>query len=106
MAAAHNIARQLNSNLGAPVTATLAAICMSDFGDRGIIFIADPVQREPGMVKRRRCVALEGRWVSWSKTLFELFFLTKMRWGLTIPWFEKLGLKTLGLQLVRPLPPD
>lgn len=106
MAAAHNIARQFNPNLGVPVTPTLAAICMSDFGDRGIIFIADPVQRELGMVKRRRCVALEGRWVSWSKTLFELFFLTKMRWGLAIPWFEKLGLKALGLQLVRPLPPD
>ncbi|MFZ9737564.1 MAG: hypothetical protein ACO3EZ_06100 [Prochlorotrichaceae cyanobacterium] len=82
---------------------TLSAICLSGFGDRGIVFIADPVQREPGMAKRRLCIALEGSWVSWSKTLFEFFFLTKMRLGLSIPWFEKLGLQALGLKLVTPI---
>ncbi len=106
MAAAHNIVRQLNHATTPPVTPTLSAICMSDFGDRGIVFIADPVQREPGMDKRRRCIALEGAWVSWSKTLFEMFFLAKMRWGMSIPWFEKVGLQLLGLKLISPIAGD
>ena len=103
MAAAHNILRHLEQLSIPAVTPTLSAICLSDFGDRGIVFIADPVQREPGMTKRRRCLALEGPWVSWSKTLFEWFFLIKMRLGLSIPWFEKLGLRVLGLKLVTPI---
>jgi sulfide:quinone oxidoreductase len=103
MAAAHNIALRLGEISGSPVKPTLEAICLADFGDMGIAFIASPVLPDPLTGKRRNAVALQGRWVSWSKVAFEKFFLAKMRWGLAVPWFEKLGLKMLGLSLVEPL---
>lgn len=103
MAAAHNIALRLGEISGSPVKPTLEAICLADFGDRGIAFIASPVLPDPVTGKRRNAVALPGRWVSWSKVAFEKFFLTKMRWGLAVPWFERWGLKMLGLSLVEPL---
>ncbi|TVQ43646.1 MAG: sulfide:quinone reductase [Gloeocapsa sp. DLM2.Bin57] len=103
MAVAHNLAVRLGEHSGSLVTPTLAAICITDFGDRGIVFIADQVLPDPVTGKRRRSVALEGRWVSWAKTLFEQFFLTKMRLGMSVPWFEQWGLKILGLDLVEPI---
>ncbi len=81
----------------------IAAVHLADFGDMGIAFIASPVLPDPVTGNRRNAVALQGRWVSWSKVAFEKFFLTKMRWGLAVLWFEKLGLKMLGLSLVEPL---
>jgi sulfide:quinone oxidoreductase len=106
MAAAHNIALELGVMGGKPVKPTLEAICMADFGDTGLIFIADPVLPDRKTGKRRRAVVKQGRWVSWSKLAFETFFLAKMRWGMAVPWFERLGLRTLGLSLVEPLDPD
>lgn len=103
MAAAHNIARELGAISASPVTATLEAICLANFGDTGIAFIAAPVLPDVLTGQRRRAIARRGRWVSWSKTAFEQFFLAKMRWGLAVPWFERLGLRILGLSLVEPL---
>ncbi|MFM8293000.1 MAG: NAD(P)/FAD-dependent oxidoreductase [Microcystaceae cyanobacterium] len=103
MAVAHNIAFRLGEHSQPLVTPTLSAICITDFGDRGIVFIADPVLPDPKTGKRRKSLALEGRWVSWSKTLFEQFFLLKMRLGLSVPWFERWGLKLLGLDLLEPI---
>lgn len=103
MAAAYNIALRLGEVSGSPVKPTLEAICLADFGDTGIAFIASPVLPDPLTGKRRNAVAMEGRWVSWSKIAFEKFFLAKMRSGLAVPWFERLGLKMLGLSLVEPL---
>lgn len=103
MTVAHNIACRLGEHSKRLVTPTLSAICITDFGDRGIVFIADPVLPDPKTGKRRKSLALEGHWVSWSKTLFEQFFLLKMRLGLSVPWFERWGLKMLGLDLVEPL---
>jgi sulfide:quinone oxidoreductase len=103
MAVAHNIAVKLgeiNSNF---VTPTLQAICLTDFGDTGVVFIADPVLPNPLTGKRDRAVVLEGKWISLCKTLFEIFFLAKMRLGFAVPWFEKVGLKMLGLKLVEPV---
>jgi sulfide:quinone oxidoreductase len=103
MAVAHNIAVKLGEIQANLVTPTLEAICLTDFGDTGVVFIADPVLPNPVTGKRHRAVVLEGKWISWSKTLFELFFLTKMRWGVAVPFFEKIGLKMLGLELVEPI---
>ncbi|MCX7595146.1 MAG: hypothetical protein N2235_15580 [Fischerella sp.] len=89
MAVAHNIARELGVIQAAPVTPTLEAICMADFGDTGIIFMAAPV--------------LPNTRVSWSKVAFEKFFLTKMRLGMSVPWFERWGLRVLSLSLVEPI---
>jgi sulfide:quinone oxidoreductase len=103
MAVAHNIARELGAIEAEPVTATLEAICMADFGDSGILFVANPVLPDPATGKRRWAFAARGWWVSWLKTAFEKFFLTKMRWGMSIPWFERLGLRLLGLSLTEPI---
>lgn len=100
MAVAHNIARELGVIQVAPVTPTLEAICMADFGDTGIIFIAAPVLPDSATGKRRISVAKKGRWVNWVKIGFEKFFLTKMRLGMAVPWFERWGLRVLGLSLV------
>jgi sulfide:quinone oxidoreductase len=104
MAVAHNLARELGAIAAAPVTPTLEAICMADFDDTGILFVANPVLPDPLTGKRRWAFAVRGRWVSWIKTAFEKFFLTKMRWGMSVPWFERLGLRILGLSLTEPIP--
>ncbi|MBD2666305.1 pyridine nucleotide-disulfide oxidoreductase domain protein [Richelia sinica FACHB-800] len=103
MAVAHNIGVELGVISAPLVTPTLEALCLADFGDTGIAFLADQVLPNPITGKRRRAVAMEGRWVSWSKTVFEKFFLTKMRCGVAVPWFEHWGLEVLGLSLVQPL---
>ena len=104
MAVAHNIAREVGAIKAAPVTPTLSAICMADFGDTGILFVANPVLPDPVTGKRRGAFAARGWWVSLIKTAFEKFFLTKMRLGMSVPWFERLGLRILGLSLTEPLP--
>lgn len=106
MAVVHNIAIKLGEKPDSlPVKPTLEAICFADFGDTGVVFLADQVLPDPVTGQRRRAVALEGTWVSWSKTLFEKFFLAKMRWGVSVPFFELWGLKILGLELIEPILP-
>ncbi|AFZ49931.1 NAD(P)/FAD-dependent oxidoreductase [Dactylococcopsis salina] len=104
MAVAHNIARELGEIPSRPVKPSLEAICMADFGDTGIIFIAAPVVPDPSIGHRRHATALRGIWVNWAKNVFEWYFLMKMRWGTAVPWFEKLGLFLLRLSLVTPIP--
>lgn len=82
---------------------TLEAICFADFGNTGILFLADPVLPVPELGRRRRAIAMQGPWVSWAKKSFEQYFLAKMRWGAAVPWFERLGLRSVGLRLVEPL---
>jgi sulfide:quinone oxidoreductase len=60
--------------------------------------LPDPVTRT-----RRRAIAKRGRWVSWSKLAFEVFFMNKMRFGLAVPWFERWGLRAMGLSLIEPM---
>lgn len=103
MAVAHNIALELGVISATPVTPALEAICLANFGRTGIAFIAAPVLPDAVTGKRRRAIALQGRWVSWSKIAFEQFFLAKMRCGLSVPWFERWGLRMLGLSLVEPI---
>lgn len=104
MAVAHNIARELGEIKERPVKPSLEAICMADFGDTGIIFIAAPVVPDPSVGHRRHATALRGVWVNWAKQAFEWYFLLKMRFGTAVPWFEKLGLFLLRLSLVTPIP--
>jgi sulfide:quinone oxidoreductase len=103
MAVAHNLAVKLGAITANLVKPTLEAICFADFGDTGIFFLADPVLPDPELGKRRRAIALRGFWVGWIKTAFEQYFLLKMRWGLAVPWFERLALWGLGLSLVEPI---
>lgn len=104
IAVAHNLAVELGVRSAPRVAPTLEAICFADFGGTGLLFWADPVLPDPVTGQRRRAIAWQGAWVSWLKTAFEHFFLAKMRWGMAVPWFERLVLQGMGVSLVEPLP--
>lgn len=103
--AAHNIAVALGASDAPLVEATLEALCFASFGGMGIAYIAAPILPEPHSRRRRYSFAASGVWVHWAKVAFEYYFLWKMRSGLGIPWYERLGLRLLfGLKLTSPIP--
>ena len=103
-AVAHNIAVELGTVKGSPKVPTLEALCFAEFGETGIAYIAAPVLLDPKTGKRKRSYAIRGPWVVWVKAAFEEYFMVKMRIGVGLPWFEKLGLRTLfGLKMLKPL---
>jgi len=79
---------------GYPVasTATWNAFCLADLGNTGAAFIAQP-QIPPRNVTWFK----KGKWVHYSKIMFEKYFLYKMRRGVSEPLFEKFALKLIGL---------
>ncbi|NER81726.1 MAG: NAD(P)/FAD-dependent oxidoreductase, partial [Leptolyngbya sp. SIO1D8] len=106
-AAAHNIAVELGAIRSPLQIPTLDALCFAEFGDTGIAYIAAPVIPDPETGKRRSSYAARGPWVVWAKAAFEEYFRLKMRYGIGMPWFEKLGLRTLfNLKLFKPLLPE
>ena len=90
-ATAHNI-RALLDGKEPSETATWNAVCLADFGDTGITFVALP-QIPPRNVNW----FAEGKWVHLAKVAFEKYFLRKMRAGTTEPVFERLVMKALGI---------
>jgi len=104
VAVAHNIAHALGAIAAPPLTPTLGALCLAEFGATGVAFMANPVLPLPG--ERQRTIALEGAWVPLAKMAFEKYFMAKMRWGSALPWFEKVGLRAFGVSLVKPLTPE
>ncbi len=76
--------------------ATWNAICLADFGDTGMAFLAMP-QIPPRNVNWTG----SGRWVHLAKIGFEKYFLHKVRRGLTVPSYERLALDMLGAHKVR-----
>ncbi|WP_448570545.1 NAD(P)/FAD-dependent oxidoreductase [Trichothermofontia sp.] len=104
MAVSHNIAVQLGAIQKPLQTPTLEAICFAEFGDTGILYVAAPVLPDPITGKRRYSYAVQGKWVIWGKALFEQYFMTKMRLGAAVPWYERLGLRAIfGVDLVKPI---
>jgi len=73
-------------------TATWNAICLADFGDSGIAFVALP-QIPP----RNVSWFAEGKWVHLAKIGFEKYFMRKMKQGTPEPIYEKYVLKALGI---------
>ncbi|MFZ2619959.1 MAG: FAD/NAD(P)-binding oxidoreductase [Alphaproteobacteria bacterium] len=71
---------------------SLNAMCLADFGDTGIAFIAQP-QIPPRNVNW----SSSGMWVHAAKAGFETYFLSKVRHGQAETFYEKMGLKLLGL---------
>ncbi len=76
--------------------ATWNAICLADFGDSGVAFIALP-QIPPRNVNW----AAKGRWVHFAKGGFEKYFLNKVKTGMTEPYYERAALKLLGAHKLR-----
>ncbi|VAV87487.1 Sulfide:quinone oxidoreductase, Type I [hydrothermal vent metagenome] len=72
--------------------ATWNAVCLADFGDGGVAFIARP-QIPPRNVNW----ASQGKWVHYGKVAFEKFFLSKVKRGVAESFFEKLTLDLLGI---------
>jgi sulfide:quinone oxidoreductase len=72
--------------------ATWNAVCLADFGDNGIAFVALP-QIPP----RNLNWASEGKWVHLAKIAFEKYFLRKMKKGTSEPFIEKFMMKALGI---------
>jgi sulfide:quinone oxidoreductase len=76
--------------------ATWNAICLADFGDSGVAFVAIP-QNPPRNVNW----ASSGRWVHLAKVAFEKYFLHKVRVGDTEPYYEKAVLKLLDIAKIK-----
>ncbi len=72
--------------------ATWNAVCLADFGDQGIAFVAQP-QIPPRNVNW----SSQGKWVHAAKIGFEKYFIRKMRRGESEPFYEKAMLDFLGI---------
>ena len=84
---------------GRPTTheATWNAICLADFGDGGVAFVAQP-QIPPRNVNW----SASGKWVHLAKVAFEKYFLAKVRRGESEPFYEKLALDVMGIRKIKP----
>ena len=94
-ATAHNIREALD---GKALThhATWNAVCLADFGDTGVCFVALP-QIPPRNVNWFS----EGKWVHLAKVGFEKYFMCKMKKGTSEPVFEKMVMNALGIMKLK-----
>ncbi len=76
--------------------ATWNAVCLADFGDGGIAFVAQP-QIPPRNVNW----SSQGKWVHFAKIGFEKYFLRKIRKGESEPFYEKLAMHALGIDKLK-----
>jgi sulfide:quinone oxidoreductase len=83
---------------GKPATAqaTWNAVCLADFGDTGVAFVA-----LPEIPPRNVTWAKAGKWVHLAKIAFEKYFLRKVRTGSITPVYEKYVLKALGIMALK-----
>lgn len=72
------------------------AVCLADFGDSGVAFVA-----QPQIPPRNVSWASSGRWVHAAKIGFEKYFLRKIRTGVSEPFYEKLALQVLGIDKLK-----
>jgi sulfide:quinone oxidoreductase len=83
---------------GKPATAeaTWNAVCLADFGDNGVAFVA-----EPEIPPRNVNWSSKGVWVHYAKVAFEKFFLRKIRSGESEPFYERFVLEQLGIRKIK-----
>jgi sulfide:quinone oxidoreductase len=94
-ATAHNIGALLRGQ-PAREQATWNAICLADFGDGGVAFVAQP-QIPPRNVNW----ASRESWVHLAKVGFEKYLLRKMRMGQSEPFYEKFLLKQFNIEKLK-----
>ena len=99
-ATAHNIARLIEGRT-ANAQGTWNAVCLADFGDGGIAFVAQP-QIPPRNVNW----SSSGKWVHAAKVGFEKYFLYKVKLGKSEPFYEKLALQALGIDKLKSITLD
>jgi sulfide:quinone oxidoreductase len=76
--------------------ATWNAVCLADFGDSGIAFVAQP-QIPPRNVNW----SSSGKWVHGAKVGFEKYFMHKIRRGTSETFYEKMALDILGIDKLK-----
>ena len=76
--------------------ATWNAVCLADFGDSGIAFVAQP-QIPPRNVNW----SASGKWVHLAKIGFEKYFIHKLRKGRSEPYYERLAMQALGIDKLK-----
>ena len=94
-ATAHNIHR-LTEGKAPDAEGSWNAVCLADFGDGGIAFVAQP-QIPPRNVNW----SSQGKWVHTAKVGFEKYFLHKIRSGVSEPFYERLALQVLGIDKLK-----
>ena len=94
-ATAHNIGHLLRGE-EATREGTWNAVCLADFGDRGVAFVAQP-QIPPRNVNW----SSSGKWVHAAKVGFEKYFLGKIRKGESEPFYEKMVMDMLGIHKLK-----
>jgi len=94
-ATAHNIGNIVRGKEPDRV-GTWNAVCLADFGDGGVAFVAQP-QIPPRNVNW----SSSGKWVHMAKIGFEKYFIRKLRKGVSEPFYETLALKTLGIDKLK-----
>jgi sulfide:quinone oxidoreductase len=94
-ATAANVASLLHGEEPQAV-ATWNAVCLADFGDEGIAFVAQP-QLPPRNVNW----SSQGKWVHAAKVGFEKYFLHKVRQGKSETFYENLTLDLLGIRKLK-----
>ena len=94
-ATAHNLGQILRGqepdNVG-----TWNAVCLADFGDSGVAFVAQP-QIPPRNVNW----ASSGKWVHLAKVAFEKYFIRKVKKGTSEPYYEKAMMKMVGIDKLK-----
>lgn len=76
--------------------ATWNAVCLADFGDGGVAFVA-----QPQIPPRNLNWSSSGKWVHLAKVGFEKYFIHKVRRGTSEPFYEKLAMHALGIRKLR-----
>jgi sulfide:quinone oxidoreductase len=94
-ATAHNVVALINGK-EAREEGTWNAVCLADFGYRGVAFVA-----QPQIPSRNVNWSSEGRWVHLAKIAYEKYFLRKVRKGQSEPVYERYVMKLLGIKRLR-----
>jgi sulfide:quinone oxidoreductase len=94
-ATAHNI-RDLIAGKAPTHVPSWNAVCLADFGDNGVAFLAIP-QIPPRNVNWSG----QGYWVHMAKVGFERYFLRKVRNGSSEPGYERFLMKAVGVERLK-----
>jgi len=94
-ATTHNISNEL-SGKAPDKHPTWNAVCLADFGDTGVAFVALP-QIPP----RNTNWSGSGKWVHWAKIGFEKYYLRKIKQGKVEPFFERYAMRLMGVQKLK-----
>ncbi|MBU6297581.1 MAG: NAD(P)/FAD-dependent oxidoreductase [Alphaproteobacteria bacterium] len=94
-ATAHNIGALMKGAEPAD-EASWNAVCLADFGDGGVAFVA-----QPQIPPRNLNWSSKGRWVHYAKIAYEKYFMHKVRSGESEPFYERWAMEALGVRRLR-----